>query len=172
VRPRDPLDNPEALIRRVYAYLAYRVGEGPHAEDLTSDVFERAVRYRSAYDPGRGEPISWLIGIARRVVADRAALTGPTVAELPESNAFDLLEDAAIERIGLGRALVRLGGRERELLALRYGADLTARRLGELLGMKPNAVEVALHRALDRLKMELERREEGPQTGQLRPRRA
>ncbi len=30
---RDPLANPEPLIRRVYAYVAYFVGDGPDAED-------------------------------------------------------------------------------------------------------------------------------------------
>jgi len=38
----DPLANPEPLIRRVYAYVAYRLGDGPDAEDVTSQVFERA----------------------------------------------------------------------------------------------------------------------------------
>ena len=42
--------------------------------------------------------------------------------------------------------------RDRELIALRYGADLTARQIAELLGAKTNAIEVALHRALGRLR--------------------
>ena len=40
--------------------------------------------------------------------------------------------------------------------ALRYGADLTAKQIAELLGQRTNAVEVALHRALGRLRTELE----------------
>ena len=64
----DPLANPEPLIKRVYAYIAYRVGDGPDAEDLTSETFERALRYRKSYDSRKGEPIAWLIGIARRCV--------------------------------------------------------------------------------------------------------
>jgi DNA-directed RNA polymerase specialized sigma24 family protein len=67
---RDPLEDVEKLIPRVYVYLAYRLGHGPDAEDLTSECFERALRYRHRYDPGRGEPLAWLIGIARRLVAD------------------------------------------------------------------------------------------------------
>ena len=65
---RDPLANPEPLIRRVYAYIAYRVGDGPDAEDLTSETFERAVRYRKSYDPKKGEPVAWLLGIAKRCI--------------------------------------------------------------------------------------------------------
>ena len=82
---RDPLANPERLIRSVYAYVAYRVGPGPDAEDITSEVFERALRYRESYDPSRGEPLAWLIGIARRCVngafSDRSAAPLESVQE-------------------------------------------------------------------------------------------
>ena len=55
-------------------------------------------------------------------------------------------------RLDLRSALAKLCERDRELVALRYGADLTSRQIGELLGLKTNAVEVALHRALGRLR--------------------
>src|SRR5437588_6917440 len=67
---RDPLANPEPLIRRVYSYAAYRLGDGPDAEDATNDTFERALRYRDSYDRSKGEPIAWVLGIARRCVDD------------------------------------------------------------------------------------------------------
>ena len=47
---RDPLANAPDLIRRIYSYVAYRLGDGPDAEDVTSEVFERALRYRKSYD--------------------------------------------------------------------------------------------------------------------------
>src|SRR5919204_5165028 len=65
----DPFANPEPLIRRVYAFVAYRIGDGADAEDVTSATFERALRYRSTFDPQRGEPLSWLLGIARREIS-------------------------------------------------------------------------------------------------------
>jgi DNA-directed RNA polymerase specialized sigma24 family protein len=52
--------------------------------------------------------------------------------------------------------MLRLDDRSRELLALRYGADLKAKQIGELLDMETNAVEVALHRALARLRVIVE----------------
>jgi RNA polymerase sigma-70 factor (ECF subfamily) len=154
IRRRDPLDRPEELIRRVYAYVAYRIGDGADAEDVTSDTFERALRYRSSYDPSRGEPIAWLIGIARHCIRDAAtAQTAPMhEAEAPGEE----LESVVIRRVELAAALSRLGSHDRELLALRYGADLTARGTAEVLGMRTNAVEVALHRARARLRAELE----------------
>lgn len=147
----DPLANPEALIRRVYAYAAYRLGSGPDAEDVTSETFARALRYRESYDARRGDPTAWLIGIARRCIAGLGA--DDVVA--PSAAVEESLEDPAelvAGRLDLAGAVARLSPRERELIALRYGADLTARQIGALLEMRTNAVEVALHRALGRIR--------------------
>ncbi len=138
-----------------YAYVAYRIGDGPEAEDVTSETFERALRYRKSFDSRRGDPVAWLIGIARRCIADAVLPRPIPIAEVPESAALGELEGEALQRLELAGALATLEERERELLALRYGGDLTARQIGELLEMKTNAVEVALHRALARLRAQL-----------------
>lgn len=157
----DPFTDPETLIRRLYAYVAYRVGQGPDAEDVTSTALERALRYRHSYDPRRGEPIAWLIGIARTCVDDhrrsrsraaREPCEADVVTDLGESTGF---EESVVDRITIATAVATLDDRDRELIALRYGADLSTRRIGALLGMKPNAVDVALHRCRERLKHEL-----------------
>lgn len=152
----DPLAHPERLTRSVYAYVAYRIGPGPDAEDATSEVFARALRYRSNYDGTKGTPIAWLTGIARRVVAERATDKPPAGGEVPDVAAPGTLEDDSVNRITMQSAVATLGERDRELVALRYGADLTAAQIGELLDLSPNAVEVALHRALSRLRAQLE----------------
>lgn len=151
----DPLANPEPLIRRVYSYAAYRVGDGPDAEDITSETFERALRYRKSYDSTKGEPAAWLIGIARRCIEGRPISLEHSSEHLETADHSDL-EDDTLRRIALGAAVGRLEERDRELIALRYGADLTARQIAELQGAKTNAVEVALHRALARLRAHIE----------------
>ena len=159
---RDPLADPRPLIRRVYSYVAYRIGDGADAEDVTSATFERALRYRESYDSRRGDPAAWLIGIARRCIAD-ASLRGDTPTDEVPETAGGEHEETALRRIELRTAVAQLDERDRELVALRYGADLSARQIGELLDMKTNAVEVALHRALARLRAALER-EDGSRT--------
>ena len=71
---RDPLANPAPLIRRVYAYAAYTLGDGPDAEDVTSETFERALRYRGSYDPEKGTPVAWLIASSITSAGRRRAL--------------------------------------------------------------------------------------------------
>lgn len=151
----DLFKEPGPLIRRTYAYVAYRIGDGPDAEDVTSETFERALRYRSTFDPRRGDPAAWLIGIARRCIADIAMQRREAAtAELPEP-LIDGHDDASLSRLDLAAAVAQLDERDRELVALRYGGDLTARQIAELLDLKTNAVEVALHRALAKLRREL-----------------
>ena len=130
---QDPLQDTEPLIRRVYSYVAYRIGHGPEAEDITSETFARALRYRDTYDPARGTPVTWLIGIARRCVYE-----------------------AADERLTVQAAVSRLGERDRELIALRYGADLTAKQIAQRLELGTSAVEIGLHRARSRLRAIME----------------
>ena len=151
---RHLLANPEELIRRVYAYVAYRLGDGPEAEDVTSEVFERALRYQASYDRSRGEPIGWLLGIARRCVsaalAERSAVQA--VAEVTDAIDDRRVEEEAVRRLTVVAAVEQLGQRDQELIALRFGADLTAAQIAHVLEMETNAVEVALHRALGRLR--------------------
>jgi RNA polymerase sigma-70 factor, ECF subfamily len=151
---RDPFYDTQSLIRAVYAYVAYRIGDGADAEDVTSETFERALRYRKTYDARKGEPIAWLIGIARRCLSD--AVSSRTAAYDPAPAAGRDLEHDTIQRLTLRTAVAGLDESNRELIALRYGAGLTARQIAGLTGRSTNAVEVALHRALARLRQTLD----------------
>jgi RNA polymerase sigma-70 factor, ECF subfamily len=148
----DPLRNPEALIERVYSYVAYRIGGGPDAEDVTSETFERAVRYRHSYDPAHGTPLAWVLGIARRCTNDALAARRQSNVELVEAEAPGNLEAEAADRLELEAALARLPASDVELLSLRYGADLSAKQIAEAVDSTPGAVRVALHRAHTRLR--------------------
>jgi RNA polymerase sigma factor (sigma-70 family) len=152
-RSRDPLADPKPLIRRVYSYVAYRIGEGPDAEDVTSAVFERAVRYRESYDGTRGDPTAWVLGIARRALAEH--LGRPVPLPTHDSVAEDVMsgpEEAVVRRLTLDEAVATLSDRDRDLLSLRFGADLRAREIAAVLEIDTHAAEVALARASERLR--------------------
>jgi RNA polymerase sigma-70 factor (ECF subfamily) len=161
---RDPLAHPEDLIRQVYAYAAYRLGDGHDAEDVTSEVFERAIRYRRSYDRGKGEPLGWLLGIARRCADDALARRRRPHEELvtEELAADGSVENDTVRRLTLRAALAQLSDRDQELIALRYGAELTAPQIAEVMDAQTNAIEVALHRALARLRRILDTEDAEP----------
>ena len=155
---RDPFADPEPLLRRVYAYVAYRVADRTEAEDITSETFERALRYRDRYDDRKGEPIAWLLGIARNCVYD-AQLRPRTAAPREPEPTHEGVDAEVVDRVSLEQAMARLTIDDRELLALRYGADLTVREIARLLDRRTNSVEVALSRARGRLATALDRGE-------------
>ena len=151
----DPLGNPAPLVSRVYAYVAYRLGDGVDAEDVTSETFARALRYRASFDPKVGSPTAWLIGIARRCIADserEKTAVVPTDDDHVLDQAIEGTADVAATRLDLAAAVASLGTRDRDLIALRYGSDLKVKDIAAVLGEKTNTVEVALHRALERLR--------------------
>jgi RNA polymerase sigma factor (sigma-70 family) len=159
LRRSDPLANPEPLIRRVYSYAAYRLGDGPDAEDATGETFARAVRYRKSFDARTGSAQAWLLGIARRVVDDQLShgqqSAGPFEDRVASLGVEDVA-DVAVERLFLRAALARLSTADRELLAMRYGADLAVKDIAAIMGVRTNSVDVALHRALARLRESVE----------------
>ena len=155
--PRDPLAHPERLIRAVYAYVAYRVGPGPDAEDITSDVFERALRYRDELRP-EARRADGLADRHRPPVRERRRprsapcarpRRGTRCARRPRRRC------ASVASRWLD-AVSQLSERDRDLIALRYGADLTGRQIGAILDMSANAVDVAVHRAVERLRQALD----------------
>lgn len=152
---RDPLANPEPLLRRVYAYVAYRVGDRSDAEDITSETFERALRYRDRYDERKGEPIAWLLGIARNCLYDARLRPRPDTPAEPEPTRPGV-DIEVLGKLTVGQAFATLSVDDQELLALRYGADLRVREIAGLLDRRTNTVEVALSRARTRLAAALE----------------
>jgi RNA polymerase sigma-70 factor (ECF subfamily) len=152
---RDPLADPGPLIDRVYFFVAYRLGSVAEAEDVTNEVFERAVRYRASFDPRKGSFLAWLFGIARRLISEAAAARSAVGLEEVEGIAPGDLAEDVVRRLTVAAAVAGLAERDRDLIALRYGADLTARQIGDVLGMSTHAVEVALHRTHDRLRAKL-----------------
>jgi RNA polymerase sigma factor (sigma-70 family) len=145
----------------LYGFLAYRTGDPALAEDLLADTFEKALRSRRRFNPARGTAKNWLYSIAlnalrdhlrRRAAAERASerLAMPGEAE-PES-----AEETFAARDELMRALGALSEEEREVVALRYGADMTMPDIAKLKSEKLTTIEGRVYRALRKLRERLE----------------
>jgi RNA polymerase sigma-70 factor (ECF subfamily) len=155
----------EALYRaelpRVYNFFRYRLGDDALAEDLTSETFEKAWRNRARYRRDLAAFSTWLFTIARRVAIDyyRRPRPAQPLAELDKLTVAESMEDLAqahADRDRLSVLLARLTDRERELVALKYGAGLTNRAIAGLTGLSESNVGVILHRALQSLRAQWE----------------
>lgn len=140
----------ETLFRACYpAVLAYalRRSERPLAEEVAADVFVVAWRRRDEIPP---EPLPWLYGVARHLLANgrrgarrRGALFAKLVSRVPSPDASEEL----VPRDGLMRAFGRLPESEREALRLACWEELSSVEAAEALGISPAAFRVRLHRA-------------------------
>jgi RNA polymerase sigma-70 factor (ECF subfamily) len=146
-----------AELPRVYNFFRYRVGDGQLAEDLTSETFEKAWRNRDRYQRSLAAFSTWLFTIARRVAIDHYRKVHPEsrLDDLEQLPTNETMEDWAQKQADFARLsvlLARLADRDRELVALKYGAGLTNRTIAGLTGLSVSNVGVKLHRALQQLR--------------------
>ena len=152
---------------RVYNYVRYRVRDAETADDITAQVFERALVSIGSYRPERGPFGAWLFAIARNAVSDhlraqrrRRWLSLEVLRD--RASAEPQPEEVAIHsetRAELLAAVARLSERERDLIALKFAAGLTNRRIAELTGLSYSNVGVILYRAVRRLRVKLSAKE-------------
>jgi RNA polymerase sigma-70 factor (ECF subfamily) len=141
----------------LFSFLAYRTGDRALAEDLLADAFERALRSRRRFDPGKASQKTWLYAIALNCLRDHARRQAAETRAL--SRAHGGHEGATeggvagIEHRDLvQRALATLSSDEREAIALRFGAELSVPEIAELLGEPLTTVEGRVYRALRKLR--------------------
>lgn len=143
----------------IYRYLYNRVGTVVDAEELTSQVFMAALeglpRYRE-----RGNFAGWLFTIARNKVTDHYRQRRH---HLPLNEALDggvaeplaqVIHDEELKR--LATLLTKLDEDKKEMLRLRFAADLTYREIGLVVSRSEAAVKMAIRRVLRRLEAEWE----------------
>lgn len=151
----------EAHVWDVYGFFAYRLGHRAEAEDLTQQTFEKALRAWARFDPQRAPLGAWLMAIARNLLidhyrTDRSDRQEP-IDRQPDSElgAEPLEHDLGIAP-DLAIALATLPARDREVIALRFGADLSGRQIAELTGLSLSNVQQILSRSLRKLRALLE----------------
>lgn len=145
--------------RAVFAFFGYSV---PHeiAEDLTSSTFERVIKAWHRFDPSRASERTWILTIARNLLTDhyRRQQHRATVSTDEHPAIIDSLASAEdplarqLTREGIVHWLELLGPREREVLAMRFGADLPAKDVAASLELTEANVHQITSRALRRLR--------------------
>lgn len=143
---------------RVLNFFRYRLGDPADAEDLTARTFEKAWRARHRYRRDLAGFSTWLLTIARHVAIDHlrarrryepidAAAAVPSRDDTPEQQAVHHSEAQRLAAL-----LATLEPRQRELMAMKYGAGLTNRAIADATGLSESNVGTILHRAVESLR--------------------
>ena len=152
----------EALYLRnrtaVFSYVRSRSVSDDEAAELTAVTFERALRAYGRFRAAGGGEAAWLLRIARNAAIDDArqrsrrrdrSLDDVDVAAAgSRAQAGANLEDD----VALRALVAALPERQRDAVRLRYGAGLTAREIGMVIGLSEEATQKQLERALQALK--------------------
>ena len=145
---------------RLYNYFRYRLGDDSVAEDLTSVVLEKAWTKRHRYRKDRAAFSTWLFAIAQNEVITyirRRRITLPiSMAEKVTGETTENMTEQAQDLGQLSHLLVNLPERERELVSLKFGADLNNREISTLTGLSESNVGTILSRVLQKLREQME----------------
>lgn len=153
-----------AYVDRVYRTVRGMLRSDADAEDVTQDAMLTVLTSLHKYRPRPDVRfVAWVTAIAANTVRRRFRRRRPELTatgELPEiaAEVADPLEalDRARRRRALLTALAELPERDREIVSLRYAADLDSGEIGACMGLAPAAIRKILERARTRLAARLD----------------
>jgi RNA polymerase sigma-70 factor, ECF subfamily len=143
----------ETHFERVYLFIARRVGERDVAEDLTSDVFHKALANLKQFE-WRAVPFgAWLLRIAANVITDRGKRSGR---ELSFADPPEISTQSDVEQIEDGARLFRLVNDlpedQKQVVVMRFAEERSIREIAGKLGRSEGAVKQLQFRGLQNLR--------------------
>lgn len=157
----------DTYYKRVYNYIYYRVNCSFTTEDLTSQVFEKVLLKINTYNNSKAPIEVWIITIAKNVLRDyfrslkrHKFFSLDMIKELvgKERNPEEMIVREEMNN-NLLKALNTLKKRERNIVALKFGANLKNKEIAQILKLTESNVGIILYRAIKKLKSEFESEE-------------
>jgi RNA polymerase sigma factor (sigma-70 family) len=141
----------------VFKYFRYRGADYETANDLASSTFERALKNLSRYDPRKAQIQTWLFAIAHNLGINHWKAEKQTI---PLDEDLPIPDDPPLEQVliltqdkeQILQALRSLNDRAREILALKFGGQLTNRQIAGLNDLTESNVGIILYRSLLKLR--------------------
>lgn len=142
----------------VFRYLRARCSSDDDALELTAVTFEKALAAMPRYTTRGGGLVAWLLRIARNAVIDQERRRRPLIPlwkgaepaspdRSPETASIEVEERRTLRLL-----LADLPAVQRDAVALRYAADLTASEIGLVIGKSEAATQKLIRRAVERLR--------------------
>ena len=144
--------------RGIYRYLYYRVGDRQTAEDLTSEVFLRMLRFISGFHPPAALFQAWLFQIARNLAIDYHRKLGirdhlPLDEDLAAGNSSLVGSiDHSLTSDTLRQALQRLSSEQRDVILMRFIAGMPVAQVAKALHKSDDAIKGLQRRGLTALR--------------------
>ena len=150
----------DEFMPKVFRYIHCKVNDEQLTEDLTSMVFEKALVNFASYSRDKAAFSTWIFSIARNTVIDHYR-TAARRQHVPLDEAEDTpsgepspeeQSEQRAEKECLLRCLGGLSQPDREIIGLKFGAELNNREIARMLGLSESNVGVRLFRAVKKLR--------------------
>jgi RNA polymerase sigma-70 factor (ECF subfamily) len=150
----------EQYLPKVFRYISYRVTDAHLAEDLTSVVFEKALIKFKSYSSDKAAFSTWIFAIARNTLIDHYRVSSKTQMVRAEDPAAFAVQDDSPEDVSdreeeiqlLNSCLAKLSQPEREIISLKFGAEMTNREIAKMLALTESNVGIIIFRAVRKLR--------------------
>ncbi|MDD5189942.1 MAG: sigma-70 family RNA polymerase sigma factor [Dehalococcoidales bacterium] len=152
----------EQYLPKIFQYVSYRIGDKDMAQDLTSQVFEKAITKYDTYDEKKASFATWIYSIAYHTLIDHYRARGKkqdyirqTMVEVTidyTSPEEEVTHREDIKKLRL--CLTRLKDSEREIVTMKFSGEMTNREIARILGLSESNVGVILCRAVRKLRDE------------------
>ncbi len=147
----------DRYLDKIYRFVYYKTFSKEVAEDLTAEVFHKALAKLGTFDTTKGNFSAWLYRIARNAVIDYYR-TKKTV--LPMEDVFDVgVEDRTPETIDAIEALAKvtdylktINAKQREIITLRIWEERSYKEIAEIVGGSEDSVKMAFSRGIRELR--------------------
>ena len=149
---------------KIYKYTNYRVNNHSDVEDLVSQIFLKIHEKLHTFKPDIGNLSTWIFTIASNTIKDyykrnqiRQFLSLDSLKSEPK---YDYSMEDSLEKeeeyLLLRKTIKSLPKRGQQLIALKYGAELTYDEIAKIMKITPNYVGVLLHRYLNDIRESME----------------
>lgn len=150
----------DAFLDPIYRFVYYRTGHKQTAEDITSEVFMKALSSIRGYKPERAGFSTWLYTIARNTVIDHSRAIRPTqgLEEALEVTSTDNPFRDSANRIELEHVLEQLKAfsvRQQDIVLMRIWDGMSHREIAQVLGLSEANVKMQYSRTLKALQQKV-----------------
>jgi RNA polymerase sigma-70 factor (ECF subfamily) len=143
----------DKITPKLYGYLINTLKDRTIADDILQTTWMKAIEALPNFK-SRGQGFSaWLFSIARNEMRMHWRKNGREISYDHNLHDFAEAKDNTEDKIFLGQVVSKLSDEERELINLRYIADLSFFEIAKLLDTNPVTVRVKIHRALSRARI-------------------
>lgn len=150
----------DKYIEKIYRFIYWRVQHKETAEDLTSQVFMKALNQIDSYDETKSTFATWIYRIARNTVIDHYRTMKQSV-DIDDywslSDTVDIARDAEVrdKLQEVDQYLSHLSADQREIVLLRVWHGFSYKEIAELIGKTEASCKMVFSRVMTKLRVEI-----------------